>query len=81
MPKQPATATDKKLATRVEGHDIQKPRLLDADNEREITRRNDDALVNYQADAGLKEVPAAEGSLSAESPTPDKTADVKEKKG
>lgn len=39
MAKQKATITDKKLATKVEGHEIQKPRLLDADHDRELSQR------------------------------------------
>lgn len=72
MAKQPATVSGKKPATKVEGHEIQKPRLLDAEHDREISRRNDAALVGYQADAGIKEV-------KSESVTVEKTADVKEK--
>lgn len=39
MAKQRATMTDKKLATKVEGHEIQKPRLLDAEHDRELSQR------------------------------------------
>ena len=74
MAKQQPTATGRKLATEVDGHKIAKPRLLDAEHDREITRRNDEALTNYQADAGIKEV-------KTESPTPQKTGDVKPKDG
>lgn len=81
--KQPATLTDKKLATKVEGHEIQKPRLLDADHDREISRRNDEALTGYQADAGIKEVTVEKTadvkSASSSSPSADKTATVSEK--
>ncbi len=73
MAKQPATATDKTLATNVDGHKIQKPRLLDADNDREISQRNDEALTGYTADAGFKET-------KSDSPSADKTAAVKEPK-
>jgi hypothetical protein len=67
MAKQPATMTDKTLATNVDGHKIQKPRLLDADHDREITRRNDQAITSYTADAGFKEVePAVETTVTKE---------------
>ncbi len=44
MAKQPATLTGRSLATEVEGHKIQKPRLLDAAHDREVTRSNDAAI-------------------------------------
>lgn len=72
MAKQPATVSGKTPASRADGHVIQKPRLLDAEHDREITARNDAALVGYQADAGIKEV-------KSENVTVEKTADVKEK--
>lgn len=80
MPKQPPTMSGKKPATNVDGHDIRKPKLRDADHDREVSARNDANLVGYQADAGFKEVEhdSARPHLS-DSPTPDKTADVKSK--
>ncbi len=74
MPKkQPATMTDKKLATRVEGHEIQKPRLLDADHDREITARNDQRLVEAQAAQGIKEIKTeADKAEEAEAEAPKK---------
>ena len=70
MAKQPATMSGKKPAKKVEGHEIQQPRLLDRDHEHEISRRNDESLVGYTTAAGIEPI---------ESPTVEKTADVKEK--
>lgn len=70
--KQPATMTGKKLATKVDGHEIQQPKLRDTDWDREVSSRNDQNIVNLQADSGIEEV-------ETKSPTPDKTADVKAK--
>jgi hypothetical protein len=44
MAKQPATISGKTPATEVEGHKIQKPRLLDAAHDREVTAANDVAI-------------------------------------
>lgn len=49
MAKQPATMSGKEPATEVEGHKIQKPRLLDAKHDREISARNDAAIQQVNA--------------------------------
>lgn len=44
MAKQPATISGKTPATEVEGHKIQKPRLLDSKHDRAVTAANDAAI-------------------------------------
>ena len=56
-------------ATKVAGHEIRQPRTLDAEHDHEVTRHNDLAI------SGGEEEPE-----TVKSPTPTKTADVKEKK-
>lgn len=72
MGKVTTDSSGRKLATKVDGHEIQQPRTRDAEHDREVSKRNDEALTGYQADAGIKEV-------KRESVTVEKTADVKEK--
>lgn len=49
-----ATKRDLRYATKVEGHDIQKPRLLDAKHDREVTRRNDAHIQSLSQDDNPK---------------------------
>lgn len=80
MAKQPATMTDKKLATKVEGHEIQKPTLRDRDWDREVSSRNDQNIVNLQADSGIKEVEHSDERPHLSDVSADLTKDVKESK-
>lgn len=49
-------------ATNVEGHKIQKPRELNAKHDREVTRRNDEHVMNMSAadNPKAKEIEAEE---------------------